>query len=53
MKKEGNFYQAQIHIRGNYRIGIYETAQEAAIAYNKAIDILKKMDAPKISRLIT
>lgn len=34
-------FKARIHIRGNYLIGVYETAEEAAIAYNKAIDILK------------
>ncbi len=36
------FYKAKIHLKGNYTIGIYETDIEAAIAYNKAIDILKK-----------
>ena len=33
-------YQARIHIKGYYIIGYYKTALEAAIAYNKAIDIL-------------
>lgn len=33
-------YKARIHIRGNYVIGTYDTEIEAAIAYNKAIDIL-------------
>lgn len=33
-------YKASIHIKGNYTIGYYSTALEAAIAYNKAIDIL-------------
>ena len=33
-------YQARIHIKGYYIIGYYNTALEAAIAYNKAIDIL-------------
>ena len=33
-------YQARIHIHGYYTIGYYKTALEAAIAYNKAIDIL-------------
>ncbi len=36
------FYTARIHIKGNYVIGTYTTELEAAIAYNKAIDILKK-----------
>lgn len=35
-------YKCQIHIHGNYSVGEYGTALDAAIAYNKAIDILKK-----------
>ena len=35
-------YQARIHIRGNYVIGYYRSGLEAAIAYNKAIDILSE-----------
>lgn len=35
-------YKVSIHIKGNYKIGVYNTPIEAAIAYNKAIDILKK-----------
>ncbi len=35
-------YRARIHVNGNYTIGTYDTMEEAAIAYNKAIDILKK-----------
>lgn len=35
-------YTVHIHIRGNYLVGTYETETEAAIAYNKAIDILRK-----------
>ena len=34
-------YKAFIHLNGNYLIGVYQTPEEAAIAYNKAIDILK------------
>ena len=41
-KKEGTFYRARIHIRSYYVIGYYKSALEAAIAYNKAIDILNK-----------
>ncbi len=42
-KKNGQqMYVARIHIKGNYIIGYYPTEWEAAIAYNKAIDILKK-----------
>ncbi len=35
-------YTAKIHIRGDYLIGNYTTAEEAAVAYNKAADILKE-----------
>jgi len=35
-----SMYQARIHINGYYIIGYYKSALEAAIAYNKAIDIL-------------
>ena len=42
-QKNGQYlYTARIHINGNYVIGTYPTELEAAIAYNKAIDILKK-----------
>lgn len=34
-------YQAKIHINGYYIIGRYSTEEEAAIAYNKAANILK------------
>lgn len=33
-------YTAKIHIHGDFIIGRYKTAVEAAIAYNKAVDIL-------------
>lgn len=45
--QKGTFYVAKIHIRGNYTIGKYHTDTEAAIAYNKAIDILKKAGITK------
>lgn len=35
-------YLARIHVNGYYNIGIYDTMEQAAIAYNKAIDILHK-----------
>ena len=42
-QKNGQYlYTARIHIKGNYVIGKYHTELEAAIAYNKAIDILLK-----------
>jgi len=47
-KKKGQpMYAARIHIKGNYMIGTYPTEWEAAIAYNKAIDILKKNGVTK------
>ena len=40
--KNGQYvYTVRIHIRGNYIVGRYATDTEAAIAYNKAIDILQ------------
>lgn len=33
-------YKATIHLRGNFLIGRYDTAIEAAIAYNKAVDLV-------------
>lgn len=35
-------YCAKIHLNGNYVIGYYKDALKAAIAYNKAIDIVRK-----------
>ncbi len=41
--KDGLFvYDSIIHINGNYKIGTYKTETEAAVAYNKAVDIIKK-----------
>jgi hypothetical protein len=34
-------YQARVHLNGYYIIGYYDSALHAAIAYNKAIDILQ------------
>lgn len=45
--KKGIKYASKIHINGNYTIGNYDTDTEAAIAYNKAIDILKKAGITK------
>lgn len=36
------FYKATIHVRSNYVVGVYESEKEAAIAYNKAADVLKR-----------
>lgn len=35
-------YTAKIHINGDYIIGRYDTEADAAIAYNKAVDLLEK-----------
>lgn len=41
--KQGRIlFRSVIHINGNYIIGTYSTEIEAAIAYNKAVDILKE-----------
>lgn len=40
-------YTARIHLNGYTVIGHYATALEAALAYNKAIDILKKSGVTK------
>ena len=45
--KETKKYCAKLHLHGNYTIGYYENAMEAAIAYNKAIDIVKRNGCKK------
>ncbi|WP_026494852.1 AP2 domain-containing protein [Butyrivibrio sp. WCD3002] len=35
-------YKAVIHVRGDFVIGKYNTENEAAIAYNKAVDTLRR-----------
>ena len=44
---DGEGYLARIHVRGYLHIGIYESGLEAAIAYNKAADILRKKGCKK------
>lgn len=47
-QKNGQYlYTVRIHIKGNYIVGRYASEWEAAIAYNKAIDILKKNGVTK------
>lgn len=47
-QKNGQYsYTVRIHIKGNYIVGRYPSEWEAAIAYNKAIDILKKNGVTK------
>ena len=45
--REKKGYTARIHTSGYTKIGTYDTALEAAIAYNKAVDILKKRSDAK------
>lgn len=48
IKDNGTFrFLAKIHINGDYRIGVYDTVTEAAIAYNKAVDVVKKQGIDK------
>lgn len=48
IKERGIFrYLAKIHLNGDYRIGVYDTAVLAAIAYNKAVDTVKAQGITK------
>lgn len=40
-------YLVKIHVKGNVTVGTYNTEIEAAVAYNKAIDLLKKAGIDK------
>lgn len=40
-------YRVKIHVKGNVNVGTYDSETEAAIAYNKAIDLLKKAGVDK------
>lgn len=42
-----DIYTAKIHINGDYIIGRYSTEQQAAAAYNKAVDLLHKKGVQK------
>ncbi|MBQ7955367.1 MAG: hypothetical protein IJ282_06415 [Lachnospiraceae bacterium] len=41
-EKDRTRFRARIHVKGYYLIGTYDTPEEAAIAYNKAIDVLSQ-----------
>jgi hypothetical protein len=36
-------YRVKIHINGNYTVGTYSTEEKAAVAYNKAADLARKV----------
>lgn len=42
-KNGRTLYKAKIHINGEYTLGSYSSANEAAIAYNKAVDMLEPL----------
>ena len=41
IKNGRDYYKVKIHINGDYVVGTYKSQDEAAIAYNKAVDILR------------
>lgn len=45
--KNEKAYQVKIHINGNFIVGVYSDEITGAIAYNKAVDILKKAGLDK------
>jgi len=47
IKKNKTLFLSKLHIRSNYVIGRYKTDTEAAIAYNKAVDIVKSNGCKK------
>ena len=46
-KHHGLTYETRIHINGDYIVGRYKTEVEAAIAYNKAVLLLKEKNFKK------
>lgn len=46
-KQHGLVYEAKIHINGDYLIGKYKTEIEAAVAYNKAVLLLREKKIKK------
>lgn len=47
VKNGRDFYKVRIHINGDYVVGTYRSQTEAAIAYNKAADILSSKGCKK------
>lgn len=45
--KGRTLYQVKIHVKGYVNVGTYASEAEAAVAYNKAIDLLKKAGIDK------
>ena len=41
-KNEKTRYRVRLHINGNYTIGTYRSETQAAIAYNKAVDLARQ-----------
>lgn len=46
-EKGHTLYQVKIHVKGYVNVGVYPSEIEAAVAYNKAIDLLKKAGVDK------
>ena len=47
-RKQGNVvYVTRIHVNGNYLVGRYDTLEQAAVAYNKAADVLEQIGYPR------
>ena len=47
---KASYFRSKIHINGYYLIGTYRTKEEAAIAYNKAVDLAKSAGIQKAFR---
>lgn len=41
------YFKTKLHIHGDYLVGIYDTEIQAAIAYNKAVDMVKRKGCTK------
>lgn len=47
VKNGKDYYKVKIHVNGDYVVGLYESEEEAAVAYNKAADCLKAAGCKK------